>query len=309
MPQRGGPARVLGLVLLAAMVARAEVVNRIVATVDGEPITAHELERYAAERRAGDADRAALLDALITERLLRKEAAAQGIVIREADVDAYIAQVKERNRLDDARFEEAIRAEGLTLDAYRRRVKEELEKSQLVNREIRARVSVSPEEIARYYEANRAEFTRGTGITLRSLLLRVPALADEAEVARIRARAEELRQRAMAGADFAALAREHSEGPGAATGGLLGTFAPDELAPAVAAAVRGLRPGDISPVVRTDAGFQILAVESLEGEGVRPLEEVREEIRERLYDAELQRRFEAWLSRDLRERHSVEVLP
>ncbi len=309
MLRRSGGALAACVLLVAASTTAGEVVNRIVATIDGEPITAHELERYAEMHGAEGADRSQLLDALITDRLLRKEIQAHGIVVRDADVDAYIGQVKARNRLDDAQFEAALRNQGLTLAAYRARVKEELEKSQLVNREIRARVTISPEEIERYYEANRSEFSRGTGITLRSILLRVPPLADETEMARIRERAEEIRRQAQAGADFAALAREHSEGPGASAGGLLGTFAPDELAPAIAAAVRGLRPGAVSEVVRTDAGFQILAVEALEGEGVRPLDEVRDEIRERLYDAELQRRFESWLSRDLRERHSVEILP
>jgi len=309
MQHRAGAALAAFALLAAAWSARAEVVNRIVATVDGDPITAHELERFAAERGGANADRGQVLEALITDKILRKEAAAKGIAVKDADVDAYVAQVKARNRLDDARFEEAITGQGLTMAQYRARVKDELEKSQLVNREIRARVSVSPEEIERYYEANRAEFSAGTGVTLRSIVLRVEPLADEAEVERIRARAEDLRRQAAGGADFAELAREHSQGAGASSGGLLGTFAPGELAPALDRAVRGLRKGEVSEVVRTDTGFQIVTVDEVRSEGVRSLDEVREEIRERLYDAELEKRFEAWLSKDLRERHSVEVLP
>src|SRR6266571_9463161 len=98
--------RVAALVLpvLLAGAARAEITNRIVATIDGEPITAHELRRYAKEHAAQGTPDAQVLDALITDRLLEKEVKAQGITARVDEIDRYVEEIQQRNGMDRERF-------------------------------------------------------------------------------------------------------------------------------------------------------------------------------------------------------------
>jgi peptidyl-prolyl cis-trans isomerase SurA len=283
----------------------AETVNRIIATIDGEPVTAHELEEYKRQRNAPQASDSQLLDALITDRLLEKEAKEKGIEIKDEDVEGYIAEVKSRARLDDAGFKKAIEAQGLTLEKYKEKVRDELEKSQLVNREIRARVNVSPQEVERYYEANKDRYRSHNGITLRAILI---AVSGDAAAAAAKAKADEVHAKAAAGEDFGALAAQYSDAPGADSGGRLGTFKKGELEPALEQATSGLRQGDISEVVMTSRGFYILQVEALEGGDVKSIDDVKDQIREELYEKALEQRFENWISRDLRERHSIEVL-
>ncbi|MFN8543529.1 MAG: peptidylprolyl isomerase [Candidatus Binatia bacterium] len=293
---------------IAPGAARAEVVNRVIATIDGEPITAHEFERFTTERVEANVPRDKLLDALITEKLLDREASAQGITARPEDVDSYVKSMKARSRVDDARFEEAIRAQGLTPDEYRARVKSELERTQLVNREIRARVTISNEDVERYYDAHLGDYVQSERITVRDVFFAVPPGADAAAAAHVRAKAEEVRDLAIKGTRFDDLARQFSEGPGADKGGLLGTFARGEMAKPLEEVAFNLKPGDVSPVVETPRGLHILRVDERTGEGHRPVADVREEIREKLYGDALESRFEDWLTRDLRERHHVEVL-
>jgi parvulin-like peptidyl-prolyl isomerase len=69
-----------------------------------------------------------------------------------------------------------------------------------------------------------------------------------------------------------------------------------------------LRPGQVSQPIRTAAGFHLLRVDERIGAGHRPLTEVQDEIRDALYNEALEDRFQQWLTRDLRERHHVEVL-
>ncbi len=285
--------------------ARAETVNRIIATIDGEPVTAHELEEYKRQRNAPQASESQLLDALITDRLLEKEAKEKGIEVKDEDVEGYITEVKTRARLDDAGFKKAIEAQGLTLEKYKEKVKDELQKSQLVNREIRARVNVTPQEVERYYEANKDRYRSHDGITLRAILIAVTPGRDPGEA---KAKADAVHAKAAAGEDFGELAAQYSDAPGADSGGRLGTFKKGQLEPALEQATSGLRQGDISEVVVTSRGFYILQVEAVEGGDVQSIDAVKEQIRDELYEKALEQRFENWLSRDLRERHSVEVL-
>ena len=299
---------VAALALAAASPARAEVVDRIVATVDGEPITLREVERYAADRGASNLPQAQLLQALITEKLLEREVKAEGIVVRDEDIDAYVAEIKARNHLDDDGFARALAAQGMTLDAYRARVKSEIEKTQLVSREIRGHVTVSPQEVERYYQAHLADYEVGARVTVRDIFFPVDTGADPAAVEHVRAKAEEVRALASGGRRFEDLARQFSEGPGADNGGLLGTFARGEMEPALEEAAFKLAAKEVSPVVRTSKGFHILRVDAVMPAGHKPLDDVRDDIRENLYNQQLESRFSDWLSRELRERHHVEVL-
>lgn len=307
MFRRMGAATVAALALCTGLV-RAEVVNKIVATVDGEPITERELRRYAKERGQEGMSESQLLDALITDTLLDKEVEAKNITVSDAEVDRYIEQVKQRGRLDAAGFNAALAQQGMTLEQYKVRIKGELEKSQLINREIRGRVNVTPEEIQRYYDANIDTFTVNSGVTVRGILVEVGPADGEAAVARAQAKAEEARAKAVSGEDFGELAAEYSDGPGARSGGVLGTFKQGEMDPTLERAVFSLKPGEVSEVVRNQRGFFVLKVDESESGGHRPLAEVKDEIRERLYSERIEKRFEDWLSRELRERHSVEVL-
>jgi len=306
-PRRARVAALL-LPLLVAGPGRGEIVDRIVATIDGEPITAFELRRYAEERGADRLQEGRLLDALITDKLLDKEVAVLGIAARDEEIDRYIEEIKLRNGMDGERFREALGAQGLTVTTYRARVKAEIEKSQLVNREIRQRVNVSPQEIERYYKAHLADYATSERVRVRDIFFSVGSGADEAEIAHVRAKAEEVRQLARDGRDFASLARQFSEGPGAEKGGEIGTFARGQMEQALEDAAFRLKPGEVSEPVQTVAGFHLLRAEEEIAAGHKSLDEVRDTIRDALYNEALEARFQQWLSRDLRERHHVEVL-
>ena len=305
---RGVRVAVLVLPALLAGAARAEVTNRIVATIDGEPVTAHELRRWAQEHAAQGTPEAQVLDALITDRLLEKEIKAQGITAREDEIDRYVEEIQQRNGMDRERFVAALAAQGLSLETYRARVKSELEKAALVNREIRSHVNVSPEEIRRYYEAHLADYTTVERIKVRDIFLGIEDPTDEASVAHARAKAVEVRALALDGHDFGALAEQFSEGPGARKGGELGTFGRGEMEHDLEQAAFALEPGKVSEPVRAGGGFHLMRVDQRIGAGHKPLDEVQDEIRDTLYNQALEERFRQWLSRDLRERHHVEIL-
>jgi peptidyl-prolyl cis-trans isomerase SurA len=286
----------------------AEVVDRVVATIDGEPITAHELRQYRQEQNADRLGEDQVLEALITDRLLEREIASKGIAARDEEIDHYIEEVKARFGMDEERFKRALQDQKTTLEGYRARVKRDIEKAQLVNREIRQRVNVSPEEVQRYYDAHLDDYAVGERVKVRGILIPLEPGADEAAVERCRAKANEVRQMARDGRDFGALARQFSEGPGADKGGELGSFTRGELDPALEEVVFSLKPGEVSEPVQARGGFHLLKVDERVAPQHKPIKEVEDDIRKALYNEALEERFQQWLSRDLRQRHHIEVL-
>src|SRR5262245_9819325 len=114
--------------LTLAAAARAEVINKVIATVDGDPITLYELHGYEASdirarQESARPESAVILDALITDKLIANEAAEKGIIVRDEDVDRYVNDIKQRNKLNDEQLKAALSAQGVTLDEYRKQIR------------------------------------------------------------------------------------------------------------------------------------------------------------------------------------------
>jgi hypothetical protein len=118
---------------------------------------------------------------------------------------------------------------------------------------------------------------------------------------------EDIRNRALGGEDFAALADTYSQGPGAGQGGDLGYFKKGQMTKEIEDVAFSLKPGDISQPFRTGAGVHLLKVEEHTTPGQQQLdEETREEIKRKLYNDALRQRYERWFQEDLRFRHHIE---
>ena len=289
-----------------------EVVDRIVATIDGEPVTLVELRTFSEQmhKRGGPdtptTDRA-MLDELVLEKILHKQIEAQGVAASDQQVDAYIASIKERNKLDDAALKQALAAQGLTWEQYRAQVKTDIERAALINKEIRNKVNVSPEEIERYYKEHIADYGAPGKAKVRLISLLFPPDASDEQKATLRSEAEKIRKDAASGKDFAALAKEHSQGPGAADGGDIGEVTSGTMQPEFDKAVFALKAGEVSEVIATDTGFHIFKLEKMVGEGHQSLADVSDDIKEKLYRESMESRYDRWLKEDLRSKYNVEI--
>lgn len=298
---------------LLATAAAAELVNKILATVDGEPVTVYQLKRFTQDSIRGrqlsaSVDQSALLDALITDKLIQKEVSEKGVIVRDEDIDRYIEAIKQRNNLDDEKLKTALAGQGLTLESYRAQIREEIERDQLVGREIRGKVSVTPEEVQRYYEAHLSEYSTPEKVQVAHIVFRLDQDAPPDKVAATTAKAQELYERIKKGADFAALAKQYSEDPSGENGGDLGWFKPGELLDSLEKAAKRLKVGEVSEPVRTKVGLHLIKVEAREGAAHQNLDELSDQIKQQLYNAALEERFQKWLTEDLRKRHHVVLL-
>lgn len=299
-----------GLLLFAAPL-RADIVNRIVASVDGEPITLFELEQYGRKQRQllpnqPVPNQSELLQVLITEKLLAREIQMRGIRVREPDIDRYIDHIKEQNKVDDGQLKQALLQQGMDYQKYREQIRGEIEKVQLMNREIRGKVNVSPEDVHRYYEAHKQEYAKPGMVKARQITLRLEAGAPEEIAKEVLARIADVRERAVKGEDFAKLAKQYSEDPMAADGGDMGEVEPTKLFPELESEIAKMKDGDISEPVRSKSGVHVVKLEKRIPIGYQPEEELAADIKEKLYNDTLEERYKRWLLEDIQKAHFVE---
>lgn len=212
-----------------------------------------------------------------------------------------------RERFDGRRdlLIEALAAEGLSLDEYRRQLRERSDIFRLMKEEIGDRILVPPGRVREEYERRKAEFETPEEIRLRMIMF--PRGADEASAAIKRELAERAQARLAAGEAFEAVARAMSEGFRADAGGDLGWVRPAELRPELREAVAGLRSGEASRVIEAADGWYLVEVTGRREAGVRAYEEVRSELEQDLALKEQDRMTAEWVTR-LRTRHFVRIL-
>src|SRR5579872_1656371 len=295
----------------------AEQVDRIVASVDGEPISMQDVRTFAesAGKTLPDGDPTADptfkegLKGLIAEKLLNEETRKYDDQIEESQIDKYIADVEQERGITDDQLKQSLLQNGVSWEDFRKRAKTELEKAMMLNQELRQRVTIPPEQIQAYYDAHHDEFTvKQEKYRLAQILVAVAPNAPQGEIAAARAKAIEARKKAIAGEDFSELAKRYSDDDSKAQGGELGVFAPDDIMDEILAAIRNVPPGQVSEVVRTKHGFHIIKVEQHEVPGLKPLAVVKEDIRNHLVDQQTHGRLESWVETDLVKQHDVEML-
>lgn len=300
----------------------AALVDRIVAVINEDVITLYDIEtllrpvvqnikaqRLPPERelQALTQVRAEMLNNLIDTKLTEQEVKRYNITITEEEIENYIRQLKQRRATTDEQFRGILAEQGMTLEEYRKEVKLQLQRTKLVNREVRSKVVVTEAEIKSYYEKNKAKYGGGTQYHLWNLFVRLPAHAS----AENRAAAQNMLDEAMAelrrGRPFQEIVRLTAERPSAVQGSDLGLFRIEELTPRLRDAVRELKAGQYSPILETDFGFQIVFVEEIKQTASRPLAQVETEIQDIIFRERVDNRFVSWLS-DLRKRSHIKIM-
>jgi peptidyl-prolyl cis-trans isomerase SurA len=286
---------------LALSLAAGEVVDRVAATVNGDVVTLSDLEERAGAEWAraarmdpgparDEARRAALrraFDVIVAEKLLSKQAEALQLETTDAQVDAAIADIKARNRFDDAQLDRALAEQGMDRTSFRQQVRRELETYQVLQYKVRGRVKLSDADVKNYYQTHPQEFGGEEELKVRHIFLPLPEGAPRSEEEKARAQGERVLQRLRTGEDFAKVAREVSKGPSAADGGDIGWLRRGTVQKQLEDAAFALKDGQVSPLVRAGPGLHVLKVEGRRAAGGKSFDEAKEEIRNRMYEEQV----------------------
>ncbi len=243
-----------------------------------------------------------LLDDLLRRRLIAQEIERRQIVVPKTDVDDQteieFERVLKQNNLTEEEAEEILKEQGRTLEGFKRELRQAIELNMQTERlrdAVAGAIEPTDQELLLYLEEHREEYDTPEQVHARHILIRVAENAPEAEVTQAKKQLEEIKKELESGADFAELAKQHSQDPGSApNGGDLGFFGRGQMVQEFEDVAFSLEPGQVSDPVRTQFGFHLIKVEEKRPAEHPQLSQVRQQVRGDYIEAERKKRFEAW---------------
>jgi parvulin-like peptidyl-prolyl isomerase len=299
---------------------RAEVIEQILVRVNGEVLTKSDLElrQIAALRQSGkiqansnpsDAELRAMLDevtpqllvGIVDEMLLVQRGRELGYKLSDEQFQGVVDSLKKDNKLEtEEQFEAALQQENMTMADLRKNLERQWTVERVRQLEVLGRVAVTEDEARAYYDSHLSEFTTPAEITLREVFVataKSSATATEAEDAAAREKAAGLRQRALGGESFEKLASDFSDAPSRANAGLIGPLNLEDVSAQLRQLIDQMKIGDITQLLRTATGYQLLKLESRTEARTMPYEEARNRISDLVFTDKRQVEFDKYLEK------------
>jgi peptidyl-prolyl cis-trans isomerase SurA len=314
------------LALALSMAPHAQILERVLVKVNGDILTQTELEeRQTAAIRArlgrdltpdavkNDQELKKALDEVtpqilvdaIDKLLLLQMGKEKGYRLTDEQFKQWLDNLrKEQNLTDDTKFHAALKQEGMSVDDLRKNVEEQFLVSQVQRDEVGSKLTITEEEARQFYSLHKDEFAQPASVTLREILIEVPASTQGGQPAisvekvdQAERQADALRTRLLAGEDFAKVAAEASNSPSKANGGLIGPINLAEVSVSVQELINKMKPGEITKPIRTNRGVQILKLETIKPASIQPFESVRDLVADKVHEARQQTEVRKFLAR------------
>jgi len=299
-----------GLILLCliwgASKGHGELVDRIAAIVNDDVITLSEWDEavapYARQIRSSlygpeDEDevfsrlRQDVLDRMIEHKLAEQESQRLGVEVDDSEVDERIDQMIAAQSLSKEDLEQALQEQGYTLEEYRHRIREQMLRMELINLEVKSKIAITEEEIEDYYDKHKEDYGDKKRYHLRTILVEAASSARAEERREALKRIEAAVEAFEGGVAFEELAQRYSDDVTAKGGGDLGLFYMNELSQEFRETVRGLKEGEISPIIQTPRGYQIVMLEGIKHDVGKSLQEAKLQVQDKLYSELVEKKY------------------
>jgi foldase protein PrsA len=241
----------------AADVERGIVLDMVLASVDGEPLTVSDLRRYASSRGGelpddihdGSFEVRKVLRELVLQNLLQREAQAAGIAVSEEEVNAYVAEIMSQNKVDTEEFKKLLANRGIGYQQYIEQVRDDIVRARVVSTQIRARVNILDEDVERYLQKYPGTMPKPGMVWLHEIFVPI-AGGQEAAMSRISA----MREALLSGKTWEATGRDYYKS--------VGYVVITELREEFQAAVEDLEVDQVSDVVSSSRGYHLFRISS-----------------------------------------------
>lgn len=229
---------------------------------------------------------------LLEEMIVLRRADELDLKVTPEELDQAVVEFKKD--YPETAFEDLFFRQAIPFEAWKERLRRRLLVEKVIQADVLKTDADTPEEIKEYYENHRDEWSRGDEIRVRHILL-----SEEEQ-------AESILKQLQSGADFAELARLHSTAPEALQGGDMGYIARGQLPASLEEPLFSLKPGEVSPIIKTSYGFHIFHVVEKRETSVPRLEDCIERIREEMKKERLAAAYGPWLAK-LRSRYQIKI--
>ena len=255
-----------------------QLIDRIVAIVNRDVITQRDLaERIAVVenqlKRQGtplppaDVLERQVLERMISDRVQVQFARETGVRADDVQVDRTVQAIAEQNRLSLADFRRVLAEQGVSFERFRDDIRNEILISRLREREVDSKIQIAESEVDNFLEEAQSTASGPAQYNLSHILVRVPENASPEQVEARRRRALDALAKARGGGDFSELAVSFSDAPDALQGGGMGWREQDRLPEIFSEALAKMKPGEVSDILRSPAGFHLLKLNDRRGAG------------------------------------------
>ena len=321
------------IVALAAMLAaqsaksaqdNGKLVEEIIARVNNEIITSSEYARAEQALReeitqgcngctpaqidaAYNEQHKDILRGLIDQALLVQRAKDMGVSV-ETQLVKQLDQTRQQHNLPSMEaLEKAVESSGISWEEYKASLRNTLMTQDVIRKEVGGRINLDEAELKKYYESHKSDFVRPEQVYLSEILVSTDGKSPD-DYPALKKKAEDLLDRVKKGEDFGELAKRYSDGQTAKQGGDMGAFGRGQLAKSLEDQVFKMNRGDMTDVIQTKAGFEILRVEEHYQAGEQPYDKVEGEISNKFYQDKMQPALRSYLA-ELREESYLTIKP
>lgn len=291
--------------LVLPVLSYGEIVDKIAVVVNDEVITNGEIDRallpmyqqyqsiYKGKELISklEEQRQKVIEQLIEDRLILSQAKKLNIEVDEREIDAKLNETIRRFASKEE-FEQALKEQRLTAKDLRARYRDQLMARMLVDQEIGSKISVTPMEMANYYNAHADDFAQPEHIKVLNILL---SPKSDVDIKKTLALAREIERRLREGGDFGALAKVYSEGPGADEGGSMGYVKRGDLMPEIEKVVFDMKVGETSGMIQTSLGYHFFRVEEKKERRILPFSEVKTAAEEAVFREKIKDKLQVWV--------------
>lgn len=316
------------LIFITPVISFSELVDRVVAVVNDDIITLSEVEQEAeglyraiAQKGSGEPLLQALaqarettIDALINRKIIAQRAEQFNVSVSEEEINNGYEQVRSRSGFSETAFREELAKSGMTQKAYKASLATQILQKKLLSYDVHSKIIITDAMILDYFDENYTFRVEAGSYYLLQIGFSWSKDTGPGELAdkktRTRKRAERVYNLAIKGQNFKMLATKFSDLPSAVDGGDIGIFTLDEMAAPMRSAVASLKPGSISKIVKTDAGYQFFKLLSGEKNAIvvsDPYETVKLEIKKKLFEQKLKEAYSSWV-KELKEKAYIQKL-
>ncbi|MFL6674690.1 MAG: peptidylprolyl isomerase [Massilia sp.] len=247
----------------------AHVIDGIHVVVNDEVITTNEVKNRTAQivqrmraqhaQLPDDADlQRQVVEAMIVERAQIQLAKEMGVKVDDTTLDRAIGRIAEGQKMSVQEMRNQMEKEGLPFAQFREEIRNEIMMQQLREHEVDRKIQVSDAEVDTYLAAEKAAAADKVEVDIAQILVSIPQNASPEQIAARKARADDVLRQLRTGADFAKIATTYSDAPDALKGGVIGWRDPDRLPTLFSTELLKLKPGQVTPVLKSNTGFHII---------------------------------------------------
>ena len=308
------------------------VVEEIIARIDNHIVTRSEYVRSLEQvKQEAQQQNAPSQDAAARQKDALRDLIDQELLVDEGQQLGITADTELVKRLDEIRkqmnlgtieeLEKAAQAQGVSYEEFKQNLRNNIITQQVIQREVGSHITISQEEIKKFYDEHKSEMQRPEQVRVSEILVSTdakpakkgpqggnaaPEISPEQRVSEAESKANQLLAEIQKGAKFEDVSKKNSDGPTAAQGGDLGFFKRGVLAKDLEDLTFGMKPGEVSKPIRTKQGFVILKVTEHQMAGLPPMKDAEPKIQDALYYQKLQPALRSYLTK-LREEAFIDI--